>query len=121
MSAKPKQLKAVSAVEPEPETEAEGPDDAGFQRFLETLSSGEWIDLDEAAGGLLAQASTGEGEFPITLRLMAACGWILRRRSDPKLTWAKVRRMPFEDMMAMVAEWSEHAQNLGPKAPSARP
>lgn len=77
------------AVADKPEQDGEAAE-ASFdlQAFIESLSAGELMDLDEVVGGGIAT-----GEVTPNLKLMIGIAWIVRRRDEPRLRFRQVRAM----------------------------
>ena len=79
------------AMAPAPEeTSAEA--EFSIDALLGELSAGDLMDLDEASGGAVGRMMAG-GEEPVTLKLLFAVAWIVKRRDDPRLTFRQVRAM----------------------------
>jgi hypothetical protein len=106
MTAQPRKPRPIGprAVEEMADDEREGPDVSqdAFQAFQDSLTTDELLDWDDAAGGVIGMA-----ELRPTMRLLLSMAWIVKRRSEPRLTWREVRKRPVEDNMAMVAEVME--------------
>jgi len=82
------QAVATAPAPTEDSTEAE----FSLDTFLADLSAGDLMDLDEASGGAVARMTGGE-DVPVTLKLLFAVAWIVKRRDEPRLTFVAVRRM----------------------------
>lgn len=111
MTAQPRKPRPIGprAVEELAEDEREGDvSQDAFQAFQDSLSTDELLDWDDAAGGIIGQA-----ELRPTMRLLLSMAWIVKRRSEPRLTWRQVRARTVADNTAMIAEVME--QFAGPK------
>jgi hypothetical protein len=73
-----------------------------FSAFLDTLSTEEMLDLDDAAGGVMFR-----DEVQVTTRVVLACAWIWLRRVKPRLAWRQVLSRPRAENMTLIAEFME--------------
>lgn len=112
MTAQPRKPRPIG-----PRAVEEVPDDAGgredeltqvsFSEFLDTLSTEEMLDLDDAAGGVMFR-----DEVQVTTRMVLACAWIWLRRVKPGLTWRQVRARPRAENMTLIGEFIEATMAL---------
>lgn len=103
------------AAPAQPSAETDAAQEFNFEAFINGLSAGDLMDLDEVAGGAVAAAMAG-GELRVTLKLMFGIAWIVRRRDEPRLTFAQVRRMNPDELTDLLNVLDE---GLAPKASSA--